>query len=400
VTLGARRRPATDRADHVRIVAVLGLAAVSSALPGFLTGALSVQARGEFAVSTAVYGWAMAGYFLGATLVSTTVGRVAQRIGPRRQLVAALLVTAGAQMVLAVGARSFAAYVACLVTCGVANAATQTAVNLALTEARLPRLGLAIALKQSGMPTASMLSGLAVPLLALTIGWRWSFVVAGAVSASAALLIARSISATPSGPHPPVARSVDDPDGRAPSRSPTRALVGAAVASGFLAFGAGALTSWVVESGVDAGVGNGVAGLLLSGGAALGVAIRLWWGFRLDDLDRPPFRVAGLMAFVGAAGMALLAVRVPAVHVLATVVAFAGGWIWPVFTNFGIVRANTGDAGAATGITQTGVYAGVLAAPLVTGVLIDRAGYGVMWIVVGATMIVGATTALRVAHHF
>jgi MFS family permease len=185
-----------------------------------------------------------------------------------------------------------------------------------------------------------------------------------------------------------------------PARSTTRALVGAAVASGFLAFGAGALNAWLVESGVDAGLSNGTAGLMLSGGAALGIAVRVGWGVRLDTLDRLPFRIAGLMAFAGAAGMALLAVRVAPVHVAATVVAFAGGWIWPVFTNFGVVRANAGHAAAATGITQTGVYAGVLAAPLVTGLLIDHAGYPAMWLTVAVAMVVGATVALRVAHHF
>ena len=61
----------------------------------------------------------------------------------------------------------------------------QTAVNLALTRARLPRLGLAIALKQSGMPTAAMIGGATVPLLALTLGWRSAFVLGVGIAGAA-----------------------------------------------------------------------------------------------------------------------------------------------------------------------------------------------------------------------
>ena len=390
-TGAAAPRPATT-------IAVLAVSAVASVLPAFLVGALSVQVRDELDVSTSLYGWAMSSYFLGAALTSSAIGRLAQRVGPRRQMTAALLVTAVVQLAIAAWVDSFAAFLACLAACGIANAATQTAVNLAITEARLPRLGLAVALKQSGMPAGSMLAGLSVPLLALTVGWRWSYVAAASVGVVAAVLVTALIA-------PSAARSTMPRDDRPLPEtdrppSPTSALVHAAVAGGFLSFGAGTLTLWVVESGVDAGLGNGLAGLMLSLGAGLGIAIRLWWGFRLDGLSRLPFFVGGTMVFVGAAGAALLAVRSSPVHVAATIVAFSGGWIWPVFTNFGIMRANRGRAAAATGITQTGVYVGILTAPLVTGVLIDRAGYGVMWLVVATSMVIGAAVAVRIAHHF
>ena len=380
-------------------IAVLGVSAVASVLPAFLVGALSVQVRDELDVSTSLYGWAMSSYFLGAALTSSGIGRLAQRVGPRRQMTVALLVTAAVQIAIAAFADSFAVFLVCLAACGIANAATQTAVNLAITEARLPRLGLAVALKQSGMPAGSMLAGLSVPLLALTVGWRWSYVAAAAIGLLAAALVTFVIAPSAVSAADFVTAGDADTEPDRPQSS-TGALVHAAIAGGFLSFGAGTLTLWVVESGVDAGLGNGLAGLMLSLGAGLGIAIRLWWGFRLDGLTRLPFFVGGTMVFVGAAGAALLAVRASPIHVIATIVAFSGGWIWPVFTNFGIMRANRGRAAAATGITQTGVYVGILAAPLVTGVLIDRAGYGVMWLAVAASMAIGATVAVRIAHHF
>ena len=391
MTGAAAPRPATT-------IAVLGATAVASVLPAFLVGALSVQVRDELDVSTSLYGWAMSSYFLGAALTSSAIGRLAQIVGPRRQMTTALLITAAVQVVIAAAVDSFGLFLACLAACGIANAATQTAVNLAIAEAGLPRLGLAVALKQSGMPAGSMLAGPSVPLLALTVGWRWSYVAAASVGVISAALVAVVIA--PSGDRRPTPTEAAAPAPLDRPPSATSALVSAAVAGGFLSFGAGTLTLWVVESGVDAGLGNGLAGLMLSLGAGLGIAIRLWWGFRLDGLTRLPFFVGGTMVFVGATGAALLAVRSSPVHVIATIVAFSGGWIWPVFTNFGIMRANRGRAAAATGITQTGVYVGILAAPLVTGVLIDRAGYGAMWLVVAASMVIGATVAVRIAHHF
>ncbi len=372
-----------------RVMAVAVLATVSTVFPGFLTGALAVQVSAEFGVGEATYGWGLGGFFLAATCGSFALGRLVQRIGPRRQILAATVVVASAQLVVGFAARSFGLLVGAMAVCGLANAANQTAVNLALTRARIERLGLAVAVKQSGMPLASLLGGLMVPTFALTVGWRWAYLAGSVLAAGAAVSVA--VVLRPSSPAPTSATSSSD------SGSPTPMLVLAAVAGGLLAFAAGALNGWVVSSGVDAGLSEATAGWTLSGAAAVGIAVRLFFGFRLDRLRRDPFLVAGLILPFGVLGVALLAVRVSGLHIAATVLAFAGGWVWPVYTNFGIVRANTGSAGSATGITQTGVYVGVFSAPLVTGLLIERFGYGPMWAVVAVFMVVGTALTLSLA---
>ena len=268
------------------------VATVSSVYPGFLIGALSVQVSEDFRVSEGTYGWGIGSFFLAATAGSVVLGQLAQRIGPRAQIAGALIISASAQLVLAAFARSFAAVIACLFVAGFANAGNQTGVNLALARADISRLGLAVALKQSGMPSATMLSGFAVPAVALTVGWRWAFVVGGGmafVSFLAVLaVIEKSVGARD------VARHV--------VQSPMRSLMLAGVCSGFLAFSAGALNAWVVASGVDAGLSPGVAGVMLGVGAGSGIALRLYSGFRVDAMRAAPFRVAGLTVLVGAAG--------------------------------------------------------------------------------------------------
>ena len=367
------------------------MSTVSTVLPGFLIGALSVQVSAEMDVSEGVYGWGLGSFFAAAMVGSVLLGRLSQRIGALSQVTLALGVTAAVQLALAATARSFGAVIAFLVVAGLCNAATQSSVNLALAQAQLPRLGLAVSIKQSGLPTATLLAGFAVPSLALTVGWRWAYVAsAGFALASLMLVRAAAGSSVPR----PVA------NGAAKPASSSRDLVGAAAVGAFLAFSAGSLNAWGVGSGVDAGLGEGAAGLFLSLGAATGIILRLICGSLSDTMRARPFLVGGLTALVGSAGMALLAARSPGIHVAAMLLAFGGGWIWPVFTNFGIVRTNPEAAGAATGITQVGIYVGVFVAPLVTGWLIEHSGYRLMWLAVAASTVIGATISIRIADRF
>jgi len=155
-----------------QIIAAAVLATIPTILPGFLVGALSVQISDEFDVAEATYGWGIGGFFLAATVGSVALGRLAQHIGPRRQVTYALALSGLSQLFIALFVDSFGLLVFALAVSGLCNSANQTGINLLLSQAKLPRLGLAIALKQSGMPTASLLGGVAVPVIALTVGWR------------------------------------------------------------------------------------------------------------------------------------------------------------------------------------------------------------------------------------
>ena len=367
------------------------MATVSTVLPGFLIGAMSVQVSAEMGVSEAAYGWGLGSFFGAAMLGSILLGRLSQRIGALSQTTLALAVSAAAQLALAATARSFGAVIGFLVVAGLCNAANQASVNLALAQAQLPRLGLAVSIKQSGLPTATLLAGFAVPALALTVGWRWAYV-ASAGFALASLAMAR----VAAGSSPPRAAA----NGASRPESSSRDLFLAAVVGAFLAFSAGSLNAWGVGSGVDAGLGEGAAGLFLSLGAATGITMRLICGWLSDTMRARPFLVGGVTAMVGSAGMALLALRSPGIHVAAMLLAFGAGWIWPVFTNFGIVRANPEAAGAATGVTQMGIYVGVFVGPLSTGWIIEHSGYPLMWLAVAASSVIGATIAIRIADRF
>lgn len=367
------------------------MATVSTVLPGFLIGAMSVQVSAEMGVSEGVYGWGLGSFFGAAMVGSVLLGRLAQRIGPLNQMTLALGVSIAVQLALAASARSFLAVIGFLVLAGLANAANQTSVNLALAQAQLPRLGLAVSIKQSGLPTATLLAGFAVPSLALTVGWRWAYVAGAAFALMSLVLVRVAVGSS-------VFRTAATRDS-VPESSSRDLFLGAAVGA-FLAFSAGSLVAWGVGSGVDAGLGPGTAGLFLSVGAATGITMRVVSGWLSDTMRVKPFRVGGITALVGSIGMAGLALRSPATHVAAMLLSFGCGWIWPVFTNYGIVRANPRAAGSATGITQMGVYVGVFVGPLVTGWLIEHSGYPAMWLAVAASAVAGAAVSIRIADRF
>ena len=381
--MSARSRP-------YLVVNAMVVATVSTVLPGFLIGALSVQVSAEMDVSEAVYGWGLSSFFGAAMVGSILLGRLSQRIGALNQMTLALGLSIVVQLALAATAQSFGAIIGFLVVAGLANAANQTSINLALGQAALPRLGLAVSIKQSGLPTATLLAGFAVPSLALTVGWRWAYV-ASAAFTLVSLAVVRS-----------AVRSSTPARGAAPSTpvSSSRDLLWGAAVGAFLAFSAGSLNAWGVGSGVDAGLGEGLAGLFLSVGAATGITLRIIGGWISDTMRAAPFRVGGISALLGSVGMGILAVRSPGTHIAAMLVAFGAGWIWPVFTNFGVVRANPQAAGAATGVTQMGVYVGVFVGPLLTGWIIEYSGYRMMWLVVAASSVVGAVISIRIADRF
>ena len=166
------------------------------------------------------------------------------------------------------------------------------------------------------------------------------------------------------------------------------------------AFTSGAINAWTVSSGVDAGLSEGVAGLVISAAAGTGILVRLLVGSRIDASPIAPFRSAALLYLVGITGFVLCAFRIPALHVVASILAFGGGWVWPVATNYAIVNANRRNAAAATGLTQTGVYVGVFSAPIVTGRIIDAAGYPTMWLVVASVGITAAVGAVLLSPQF
>lgn len=398
----------TDQWSASALLGIVGTTAVI--LPAFLTGAVAVQIREDLGLTESAIGVAIGAFFAGSTLGSALLGRLAERIGPVAAIRLGLAVTIATDLAVAGLARSAGSLAGLLVVAGLANALTQPAINLLIVRrVGRHRLGLVMALKQSGMPAAALLGGLAVPAVALTIGW-WAAYLMGALLAAGAGAMAATVGAAPqthpvtgSGDRPARPGRAPEPSGRSESTGgPARPDQGWAVlllmsAVGVLGGGAANIVvGYLVSGAVAAGVEPGTAGLVLTGGSALGIASRLAHGWLADRGTIDALNRVVILLGSGLAGGLILTSHRPAAYVVATPILFAGGWAWPGLFNLVVVQANRSAPAAATGVTQTGVYLGSILGPVVAGVLIERWGYGSAWALTGACLGGAALLALAV----
>jgi MFS family permease len=362
--------------DDVRR-AMWGGAAVATAgsLPVFLTGALAVQMRHDIGFDERGLGVTAAAFFGAAALLSTPGGRLAERLGPDHATRAAACMSGFALLLIGIGARSYPLLLGALVVGGAANALAQPATNLLIAQ-RVPleRLGLAFGIKQSAIPMATLLGGLAVPTVALTVGWRWAFV--GAASAAFVLAWRHPAAGADAAIRRGARRSTVD------SRLGTLVLLGLGAALGAAA--AGTVGSFLVSASVDAGIGEGSAGALAFVCSGVGITTRVMAGARADRRGSGHLAAVGTMLAIGSLTYLALASSVPGLMVVGGLTAYCFAWGWPGLFNLAVVRSNPGAPGAATGITQTGTYIGAVLGPLLFGFAVDAWGYG--WSYLGSAV--------------
>lgn len=354
--------------------------ALVGALPVFLTGGLAVQIGRDIAFGPSRMGVASGAYFAAAACGSAAMGRVAERFGPAVSMRAAI-VASGAVLAGIGVVGSYPMLLALLVVGGMANALAQVSANLLVAKGVAPqRQGWSLSLKQAGVPAATLFGGIAVPVLAVTVGWRWAFAVACVVAVAAFV-------AVPGGVVGPAGRRAA---GQRSSDVPLAPMILLAGAAGLAAAANGCLATFLVAAGVDAGLGESAAGLVLTLGAGLGISMRLFAGRRADVRGGRHLPVVSTLLVGGTVGYVLLAPGVLALHLVGTVLAFGAGWAWPGLFNLAVVRLNPSAPGAATGVTQTGVYIGALSGPVVFGLIVDAFGYTAAWLTAASWSVAAA----------
>lgn len=363
---------------------------VASILPVFLLGSLSVEIRGELGYGETAAGLIFASFFAASAVVSSRTGRLIDRVGPRRGFTAALAGVAVLQLLIAGTARHPVVLGLLAAAAGICNATAQLSANVFIArDLPLQRQGLGFAVKQSAMPGASLVAGIALPSVALTLGWRWVFVL-GAVLAVVAGLLVRS--RLPSEP----ARSRAAAAAAATEAPPPRWALGSlAVAAAFATAAAITLGGFFVESAIDAGIAVGAAGLAFAAGSFISIVVRLSVGVMADRRPGNLLGVVAAMIALGSLTSVWFTWREPAVHLIGVPLAFGAGWAWPGLFNLSVVRACPGFPGRATGITQTGTYVGGAVGPVLFGAVAESADYSSAWWL-AAVLGLGASTSVLV----
>ncbi len=368
-------------------------------LPVFLTGGMVTQLREDLALDVSAIGVAMSAFVAAQALCSRSLGRRADRIGAAAALRIATGIALASSVLLATLVTDVVGLTVALSLAGVANALGQPAASRLLSRVvGERRQGLVFGIYQSSKPIAGLQGGLAVPAIALTVGWRWAYAVAAVATVLLLVHLLRSPAEDASEGRTPPPVASDRP--RAAGARPTLdrsvrvpLLIGAA-----LGFGAvKVFATFVVDGGVEAGLSPATAGLVLSAASALAVASRLTVGLVADRRSGHQLGMVAAMLGVGSLGFVLLALSRPGPVVAGALVVAAGAWGYNGLFYLSVTRLLTAAPGTITGLVLSSSSVGGVLAPLAFGLVVDRWSYTVGW---GATAAWGLVAAgmLRVAH--
>ena len=367
-----------------------------SVLPLFLTGAMAVHISRDFGVVPAGIA-VLASLFAVASMASSApLGRQVGRLGVRRSLRTTSVLSA---LALLVAAYSPTVWVlgAAMLLAGSGNGLGQPAGNaLVAAQVSQARYGLGFAIKQSAIPIATTLGGLAVPFLALTVGWRTAYVVAAGLALAVMFLVPPDRNLTAGRSESPV-----------PPRSvrPLWLLAGGLAAAVFAATSIGALGA---AGGVHVGLSESAAGYLIAVGGLAGLTIRLLAGLYADRAPFDSLRAVSALVLVGGFGWLIMATDQPVAFAIGLVIANAFGWGWPGLQHLSMARRFPTSTAAASGISQTGIAAGLLIGPAVLGLLVTTVGWSWMWLSAAIAAFLGSAVVwvassriptLRVTQH-
>ena len=353
---------------------------VAAVLPGFMTASLAPRIRTDFAFGDSALGLTIAVFYLVSAAFSTPGGRLVERLGSTSGTRLAAALTALCCVTVAALADSAAGLAALLVLGGVSNAVSGPAVSALLRrEVAIHRQGLAFGAQQSGASLGALLAGLALPAVAIPLGWRWAFV-ATAVLALAAAAFA------PTAP----------PDAAAPERvSPPRGLSavhGLALAA-VLASAAGVgFVAFLVVYAVDSGMSEGAAGLLLGAVSLAATLSRVGFGALVDRRRQDPLLPVAAMLALSIVGYLLLIAGEPAVIVLAALLVGTLGWAWPGGLTLAVVQRSPAAPAWAVGVLMGGLFVGAVVGPLLVGLLAENDAFDAAWILCASLALLSALT--------
>lgn len=352
----------------------------------FLVGGLAVQIRSDLGFSESALGAAVTIGFTAGALVAPFGGRLADRLGPRTSLYSGAFLAVVALLGIGLVADTWGILVLFLVVTGVAVAITDPGLAILVGRAIRPhRQGLAFGIKEASIPAATLAAGLAVPAIALTIGWRWAFGIGVVPLLMVIFLLPRVV--RDSQPSAPVVRQATEASAGTPQR---RAIVLSAIAAALGTAAASGVGVFLTESAVAMGMTQGNAGFLLAAGSGAGIVARISAGVAADRTGGPQFKLISLMLAVGAVTIALGGTGSTALLVVGTIGAFTGGWAWTGIFFLSLIKTSPATPGAVAGIGTFSLGVGNASGPLLFGLIAQNASFAAAWLVAGVAAGVGA----------
>lgn len=371
------------------------IATIIAMLPSFLTAALVLQIGIDVGLTLVGLGLLIGTFFGVGALVSPAVGRISERVGWANGLRGGILLSAFALGAIGWLADSVLILVFCLAIAGVAGSLVQTASNLAIARCVIQsRHGWIFGIKHACVPAAMFLAGLAVPTIALTVGWRWAFRTAAILAVLTAAVVPRH--EEPSTITPRLQQS-DSSVGK--PRTPLHLLVILAVAVGLGIGAVDPLVSFFVSYSASIGVEEQSAGLLLAAGGFCGMITRLIAGRFIDRMAQADLTAIASMITIGAVGIVVLNFGGYLGLIAGGLLVFTAGWGWSGLFTFTIVKDNPEAPAAAWGIVQTGKFTGAAVGPILFGFVTDRVSFSAAYSMSAIALVGAAALMIYVRNH-
>jgi predicted MFS family arabinose efflux permease len=373
----------------------LGLTTLSQAAANTLAstfGPLAPFLQTDFHISRAEIGLIAAAMSLTAAPSALFGGRAADSVGERRVLILSGLVTALAALAIARCDTFWGLVVSCLVL-GLGNGIQNPAGSAAIMRWFPHRQrGVAMGIRQTGVPLGGILAASVAPLLAVAYGWRTAYVVGGTLAFVGAVVL--------------FAAYYDPPRQAEGGSAAPRSFVDLArdkriwwlgiifncqlftqfaVTTYFVLFLHEALAMPVVGAAALFAVINGTA-----------MVARIGWGLLSDRYfrgrRRPVLLLLILLTICGTLGAAAMPRQTPVVFAVGVAVILGcSAFAWTgVLGTLVIETAGRESAGSAISLVQVIATPASLLSPPLFGFLTDRSGsYRVAWLVLALVGAVG-----------
>lgn len=172
-----------------RALVITTSSAATTAALATAIGPLAPLIQDEFGVSRAEIGLITSAIFLSAAVSAPFAGRTSDRVGERRVLLVSALI-AGAAAILLAGAPAYWAFLAICLLIGLGGGMQNPAGSAAIMR-WFPQhqRGVAMGIRQTGIPIGGILSATVWAWLAAAQGWRAAYILGGAITLVSAAFI-------------------------------------------------------------------------------------------------------------------------------------------------------------------------------------------------------------------
>lgn len=334
----------------------------------------------------------------GAAAIGTPfVSRLTDSVGPQRMLRWTFLCAVAAFVVISVSGSSAVLLVG-VALAGCSVAISNPATNLAIAQSvERGRQGVMVGAKQSGVQGGQLLAGLALPGIAVWIGWRPTMVVCVVLGAIGVFGARWLVGAS----QRPAGRSAPTPARMDPT---VWWLAGYALVVGAIIQAANVYLPLYAHAALGQSVGT--AGLVAAVLGGAGVVARLGWGRLVDQVKNTPMLLLCL-ALVTGLGLAFCAVAErwsdSLIWVGAGIFGFSALAANAVIMSAVVGSAAPGSVGRASGWVSLGLYLGFMVGPITFGLIVDStASYAGGWFYLGAlaAVLVVLTTCWSVVRRY